>query len=136
VIDFLHDQSTDRVEGRMASIELDHMPDAVPGQLEIAVREQGTTTTIALCGELDLAEQDAARHAIRRALMRTPECLVLDLSHLSFIDSTGIRVVLEVAKRSSQQNVHLVIVPGSAAVQRTFEVLQMTSVLPFLAQAA
>jgi anti-anti-sigma factor len=120
----------------MAATELDHMSDVVPKQLEIALREHGTTTTLALRGELDLAEQEATRHAIARALARCPECLVLDLSQLRFIDSTGIHVVLDLTRRSSRQNVRLVIVPGSPAVQRTFDILGLSTVLPFLAVAA
>jgi anti-anti-sigma factor len=103
--------------------------------LEIVVRHQGTTTTIAVRGEWDLAEQHGARQAIQSALAGAPECLVLDLSQLTFIDSTGIHVALELAKRSIQQNVRLVIVPGPPAVQRPFEILQLTDALPFLPSA-
>jgi anti-anti-sigma factor len=103
--------------------------------LEIAVRHQGTTTTIALRGEWDVAEQHAARQAIQSALAGCPECLVLDLSQLTFIDSTGIHVAIELAKRSIQQNVRLVIVPGPPAVQRPFEILRLSDALPFLPSA-
>lgn len=53
------------------------------------VREQGTTTTIPLGGECDLAGQHASHQAIRSALARFPKCVVLDFSQLTFIDSTA-----------------------------------------------
>jgi len=120
----------------VSATELDHMGHVVPGRLEIAVREQGTTTTIALVDEWDLAQQAATRHTIRSALARFPECVVLDLSELTFIDSSGIHVIVELQKRSVQRDIRLVIVPGPPAVQRLFEILQLTPALPFLAAGA
>jgi len=58
---------------------------------------------------------------------------VLDLSALSFIDSTGIHGVIELHRRSLAQNVRLLIVPGVPTVQRPFELLGLTATLPFLA---
>ena len=104
--------------------------------LGIVVREQGTTTTITLLGEWDMSEQAAAREAIAMALKRFPECVVLDLSRLSFIDSTGIHGVVELHKRASEQNVRFVIVPGPRAVQRPFEICRLTELLPFVKASA
>lgn len=75
----------------------------------------------------------ASRQAIRSALARCPECVVLDLSQLTFIDASGIRVVMDLHTRAARQRIRLVIVPGPQAVQRLFEILQLTAVLPFLA---
>jgi anti-sigma B factor antagonist len=119
----------------MTATERENAPRSVSSRLEITVSAHGTTTTIALAGECDLAQQEATRHAIRDALRRSPACVVLDLSQLTFIDSSGIHVVLELHKRSRQRNVRLVIVPGPRAVRRPFEILGLTKVLPFLAMA-
>jgi anti-anti-sigma factor len=100
--------------------------------LDITIAEQGTTTTISLQGEWDLAQQSAMRAAISDILARSPECVVLDLSCLDFIDSTGIHGVIELQKRSQQQRARLVIVPGPGQVQRTFELVGLTEILPFL----
>jgi anti-sigma B factor antagonist len=107
-------------------------PEAAPAPFAVSVSLQGTTITIALRGEWDLARQSTMRGATSDVLRRSPECVVLDLTRLSFIDSTGVRGVIELHKRSEQQNVHLVIVPGPRAVQRVFELLGLTQALPFL----
>ena len=83
-------------------------------------------------GEWDLAQEPATRKAIQTALERRPECVVLDLSQLSFIDSTGIHAVVELHTRAAQQNIHLVIIPGPRGVQRPFEICGLTDRLPFL----
>lgn len=86
--------------------------------LSIVVSRWGTTTALELEGEWDLAAREAAEAAATRALARGPECLVLDLSRVSFIDVSGVRVVTELARRSMAERVHLAIVPGPRAVQR------------------
>jgi anti-anti-sigma factor len=103
-----------------------------PDEFAILVTECGTTTTISLTGEWDLAQQPAARDAIRSVLRRCPEVVVFDLSRLSFIDSSGLHDMLELDRRARHQNIRLVIIPGCRRVQRLFEICQLLDVLPFI----
>jgi len=107
-----------------------------PVDLRIVVSEQGTTTTLEFEGEWGLAERDDARVAVEQALERGPQCMVLDLSRVSFIDSSGIHVVVTASKRCAERGVHIVIIPGPPHVHRVFEICQLTTVLPFAAQAS
>jgi anti-sigma B factor antagonist len=116
----------------MAATGQTDLPDVLAGGLRIVVRVQGTTTTLAPEGEWDLAQRQAMLATIRAAFERHPECVVLDLSGLRFIDSSGVHVVIELRKRSTLQNTRLVIVPGPRAVQRLFELCKLTDALPFL----
>ncbi len=57
---------------------------------------------INLAGEMDLSNVDEARKAIMRAMDSGGSAPVLiDMSELEFIDSTGIRLLLEVQAASS-----------------------------------
>ena len=56
---------------------------------------------------------------------------MLDLSQLSFIDSSGVHVLINAHKRCAAQATHLVIIPGSRAVQRVFEICNLIESLPF-----
>jgi anti-anti-sigma factor len=107
-------------------------PLEIPNLLEIVTRKQGTTITIELAGEWDLAASAAARQAIASALTGLPECVVLDLSRLAFIDSTGVHATFELAQRSKAQHIRLVIIPGPPAVQRIFELTGLNKQLPFI----
>lgn len=107
-----------------------HMP--ASSGLAITISVQGTTSTISLLGEWDLAAQPAMRDAIRDTLARSPECVVLDLTGVSFIDSAAVHGVTELQQRSARQQIRLVILPGQRAVQRLFELLGLTDTLPFL----
>lgn len=106
--------------------------EAAPNLLEILTREQGTTMTIELAGEWDLAGAPGARQVIAGVLAGHPECVVLDLSRLAFIDSSGVHAMLELAGHSSSQNVRLMIIPGPPAVQGVFEITGLTEQLPFI----
>jgi anti-anti-sigma factor len=112
----------------MAAAEVDRVA------LRIAVSEKGTTTTIEFDGEWGLAEREASLGAIEQALERGPEYVVLDLSGVGFIDSSGIHVVVAAAKRCAEQKVHMVIIPGPPQVHRVFEICQVTALLPFTSQ--
>jgi anti-anti-sigma factor len=61
--------------------------------------------------------------------------VVLDLSDVTFIDSSGIHAVVIAAKRCAEENVRFVILPGPPHVHRVFEICQLTTQLPFAAQA-
>jgi anti-sigma B factor antagonist len=70
-------------------------------------RDPDGVLRVALAGELDLAVADQL--ALRLAQLRRDQVSVrLDLSHLEFTDSTGIRVLLEAVRNGSQNHDRLV----------------------------
>lgn len=102
-----------------------------PFGFRIDTSQQDGTTTLELEGEWDLAQQAATADAIAHALDERPACLVLDLSQLSFIDSSGVHATITARKRCDEQGTHLVIIPGGPAVQQVFEVCGLIEILPF-----
>lgn len=120
----------------MASARVTSVPEGVPCVLRIVTVKQGTTSTIELEGEWDLGQRDATREAVAQALQRRPECLVLDLSRLSFIDSSGIHALIEAHRRCIEQEIRMVIIPGPRAVQRVFEICGLIELLPFAPEAS
>jgi anti-anti-sigma factor len=107
-------------------------PHLLESGLGIVVAQRGTTTCIGLDGACDLTARASFRDATGRALSGDPECVVLDLGALSFIDAAGVRLVLELAARSRAQHARLVICPGPRAVQDVFDLCQVTEALPFV----
>lgn len=117
----------------MAAIEPASLPEDLSFWLRLVVNERGTVSTIEVEGEWDLAQRDAARDAVREALERRPECLVVDLSRLTFIDSSGVHALIDTSKRCAGQGIRFVIISGPRAVQRVFDVCGVTAILPFAA---
>lgn len=100
--------------------------------LAIVVSQQGATTTIALDGEWDLAQRERTRSAVQSALARHPDRVVLDLSRLTFMDSSGVHGVLELASHAATLKIDLAVIPGPRAVQRLFELCQLSEPITFV----
>jgi anti-sigma B factor antagonist len=99
---------------------------------EFAVRAEpvGSAYVVTPAGELDLGTVDELRTAIAA---RPPECpsLVLDLSELTFFDTSGMRLVVETLQDAHRSGISLALVRGSEDVQRLFALAGMDDRLPF-----
>lgn len=88
--------------------------------LSLETREEGNQVRIALSGELDLSSALTFDEEIRRAEERNPATLVIDLSGLKFLDSTGLRLIMSAQARARKRDCNLKIVEGGEAVKRIF----------------
>jgi anti-anti-sigma factor len=93
--------------------------------------DQGPGITVALEGELDLHAGDDVRRMIVDAFSREPERVILDLSRLTFMDSTGVHAAVGADTLARATEIPLLLIPGSRAVQRIFEFAELGNVLPF-----
>jgi anti-sigma B factor antagonist len=91
----------------------------------VTVSTEGDRATVVLKGELDLAGIDSAKQAIDQAEEVPGRMVVLDLSELTFMDSTGLEVVLRAARRASESGRRLVVARPSHYVKR---LLKMTAI--------
>jgi anti-anti-sigma factor len=107
----------------------DHPP--VPGGLTISCVFHDGTASVTLEGELDLASATQMEERLIAAEDRGPTRMVIDLSGLAFIDSTGLRVLLQADTRAREQGYELVLRPGEASIQRVFEVTGALDILRF-----
>ncbi len=89
--------------------------------LETRSATDGRNVTLALRGELDISTLAALEQELRR-LERNAARLVLDLRELQFIDSTGLRLVIDADRRARRDGRRLVIVCSPGPVQRVFAV--------------
>jgi anti-sigma B factor antagonist len=91
--------------------------------LGIVVSEEDGAKVIAVTGDLDMATTDQLRDALMKA-RRDSEAprLIIDLSGVDFIDSSGLAVLIAV----SRTGVSVVLRGTSHAVQRAVEVTGLT----------
>jgi anti-anti-sigma factor len=71
------------------------------------------------------------RSAVQNALACQPDRVVLDLGRLTFMDSSGVHGVLELASRAARLNIDLVVIPGPRAIRRLFALCQVSESLMF-----
>jgi anti-sigma B factor antagonist len=83
-------------------------------------------------GELDIATAPRLQEEIDRLEEGQPSELVIDLSGLNFIDSTGLRLLLETNDRARTHGMKLRFLRGSEPVTRLLSLTGVDERLPFL----
>jgi anti-sigma B factor antagonist len=90
--------------------------------------------TVALRGEFDMPATFTVEPALESLVARADvDAITVDLSRLSFIDSTGVGVLIRLDEESRARGMGLRIVPGPREVQRVFELAGLDAALPFTA---
>ena len=105
-------------------------PDAESFRCDVS--REGATATVRALGALDLATVPVLDHqlaALRDAGFRR---LILDLRGLEFIDSTGLRCILEYDAEARQDGFSIGLIQGPPAVHRIFVLTGTTGHLPFI----
>jgi anti-anti-sigma factor len=97
--------------------------DAVSGgSLDIAIAPgDDRAVAVAVVGEVDLPHARQLVVALREVLADEPDVITLDLSGVSFMDSTGIQVLMGARADAAKTGTRLTIVKTSAPVQRVLE---------------
>lgn len=72
----------------------------MPDEIVTQVDPNADTTTVALLGEVDVLTVDQVRVALDEALAVRPREIVVDLSDLAFIDSTGLGALISGFQRA------------------------------------
>jgi anti-sigma B factor antagonist len=95
--------------------------------LGLETGERDGVTVIAARGDLDLATAPRLRDAAVSRLMAGDKALVLDLSDLEFLDSTGLGTLVAILKRARSLGADLSLVIGRERVLKVFELTGLTS---------
>jgi anti-anti-sigma factor len=91
-------------------------------------RDSAGQLVICVEGDVDLAVADQMRAACDNALGDCEQVLRIDLSGVSFIDSTGLGTLVLVHNAAQESGKHLVLVSPSERVRRLLEITGMTDV--------
>jgi anti-sigma B factor antagonist len=93
--------------------------------LDVRTEDRDGLVHMALMGELDLSSVAKVQEELRRIEANAPATLVVDLSKLTFLDSTGLRCIVTADERAREQGRRIVIVRGPDAVQRVFAITRL-----------
>jgi anti-sigma B factor antagonist len=100
-------------------------PSTPSGELRCEIARNGQTAWVQPHGELDLHSV----HRVETVLddLRAEGCrdIVLDLRGLTFMDSTGLRLITSADSRAREQGRRVTIVQGPDAVKRVFTITRL-----------
>jgi two-component system OmpR family sensor kinase len=105
------------------------MNDDVSEEFRIEEGRRNGVVVLRLRGDLDLASADAVAERLD-ALSAAGEPVLLDLDNLAFMDSSGLRVVLQAAETSRTSGWRFTLTPGSQQVRNLFASAGVTDRLP------
>ena len=103
--------------------------------LEVESEERDGLVHVSLRGELDLSTVGKVDDELERC-ERAAGTVLLDLSKLTFLDSTGLRCVVRADERAREDGRRLVVVKGPEAVQRVFEITRLQERLELVDDAS
>jgi anti-anti-sigma factor len=90
------------------------------------------TAEVVLTGELDIAALDDAQRQVEAAEATAPALLVIDLSRLTFVDSSGVRLALLADARARAAGRRVAVRLGTRHALRVFQSLGLLDKLDVL----
>jgi anti-sigma B factor antagonist len=97
--------------------------------LRLRSRRAGGATVVEVGGEVELHSASHLRDELLRAGEAEHPCVVVDLSRVTFIDSTGLGVLVGALKRVREKGALSLVCP-QRQVRRVFEITGLTKVFP------
>jgi anti-anti-sigma factor len=91
------------------------------GELTLRFRRIGETSVVSAHGDIDLSTVASAAEAMDAA-REGAAALFLDLRQVGFMDTSGLRLVIEEQQRGAEHGYRFAVVPGPPKVQRLFEI--------------
>ena len=104
--------------------------EATPARLDVRRVDHPLGVVLTLAGELDLATVPVLQKRLDQAICGKA-ALVIDLSRLRFIDSSGLDLLVRAEWQLRDSGAQLVLVRGPRAVHRVFELTSLDSHFEF-----
>ena len=95
--------------------------------LSSSTRMEKGCTVVDVTGQIDMGSSPALRKTLLDALKGT-ECVAINLSAVTYIDSSGIASLLEVVKEARQSKKRIVLFGLTAAVLQVLQLTRLTGV--------
>ena len=99
-------------------------------QFRIASERDGGTAYLRLEGEFDLACKETFERSVLDLTVERPAGVIIDLSQLDFIDSSGLRMIADAESLCRECGIDYGVIAGSGQARRVFDLTGMDDVLP------
>ena len=101
-------------------------------ELQVEVSETVRAWSVVVHGEIDMQTAAQLERVLDDVIAKGALLVTLDLEHVEFLDSSGLRVILGASNKLSAQDGQLLLEGASSAVER---VLELTGVIERLRQS-
>jgi anti-anti-sigma factor len=102
--------------------------------IDVTVEHQDSGPIVRVTGEIDVSNCDSVRSQLLDAVPHEGFGMVLDLTRTTYLDSSGVRLLFELAERLQARRQRLVLVVAEEALIRRVVVLtKLDDVVPLVA---
>jgi anti-sigma B factor antagonist len=108
------------------------MPSSAASPLHVSRTDDGRVVRLMLSGELDISTATCLELELQAAEARRPPVLVLDLAQLRFMGVSGLRSILDAARRARREGRHFVVTNPVPHIYRLFELTAIDQSLEVL----
>jgi anti-sigma B factor antagonist len=99
--------------------------------VQLEIEERGEVVIASVAGELDLAGAPSTGEAIAEAVPTSARTLIVDFTRLEFIDSSGIAMLFNLARRLGARRQELrVVARDGEPVARVLEIVEFERAAP------
>jgi anti-sigma B factor antagonist len=103
-----------------------------PGSFEVKSTHDGTVLTLSVIGELDMATAKILSAHLINARELSPAAVTIDLRRLTFMDSSGLRLLIDLNDRAKREGWYLTLIaPTEEAAVTVLQVTGADKALPF-----
>jgi anti-anti-sigma factor len=100
-------------------------------QMQIEQREGDDVVVARLTGELDIAGAESVGRRIAEAVSSSARGVVVDMTELEFIDSSGVSMLFALARRVGSRRQELrVVAPAGKPVARVLDIVEFERAAP------
>jgi anti-sigma B factor antagonist len=96
--------------------------------IDVRTDDDGRTHLFALHGDLDVATSPALRAALMDAASAEQQNIIVDLSHLAFLDSTGLGALIGANKRAKEGGGEVQLVAQEGQILRLLRITGLLDV--------
>jgi anti-sigma B factor antagonist len=101
----------------------------VSEQPNLTVDYFGSVPVVRLTGDLDILQASRLRERLLTSVANADTALVVDLSDVRYIDSSGVNVMFELAERLAKGQIEFgVVIPATGLVERVLRIVDLGSV--------
>ena len=104
-----------------------------PPEFVCDVRPEGRKVVVRLAGELDLQVADDVGAVVEELLDAGSPQVVIDLRNLSFLDSSGVHMLIEAGQAAERRRRALALIRGPRNVQRVLQITGTEALFAFVA---
>lgn len=97
--------------------------------LQVTVEEWAGAPVIRAFGEIDLATVPELRAVVNEITARSPRVLVFDFSHVGYMDSSGLGILVSARRRLGVYSGEVVVVSSSSSVLKALNLSGLDRIL-------